>query len=181
MANLLAVGRTKTGGAVAGPARESGSSYFFFLGRGGSYPSDRIFKKATMAASSSSVNFKSPNSAVFHILGYLRRGPAFCFPRFCLGVRSGTNRFYVPRVVEVHNALEAFEVAVVTIGLYTPIKVPQVHVAESRDLVLAHVGVRIFCIVRPRGKEPTKPKVDKCWIVIIDGFSGFFGRRGCHR
>ena len=72
-----------------------------------------------------------PNSARVHIFGRFRRRPA-C--RTFIDVVGLAARQDVARVVEMHDRLQAGEVAVVPVGLDEGWIGPLIHIAQRRDL-----------------------------------------------
>src|SRR6202023_3626440 len=74
---------------------------------------------------------QAPNSARVHVVGRLRRRPAY---RTFTDVMELAARQDVARVVEVHDRLQAREISVVRIGLHEGRIGPLVHIAKCRHL-----------------------------------------------
>src|ERR1700730_5433459 len=79
---------------------------------------------------------ETPNALGVQVVGRFRCGPA---RRALAGIVRLASRQGVARIIEVHDRLEALEIAVVTVGLHKSGIRPLVHVAQCRDLISASI------------------------------------------
>ena len=83
--------------------------------------------------------------------------------RQCIGLggeRVRADRLHVPGVIEVHDPLQALEVAIVPIGLYEAGIRPFVDIAQSGDLLRTQVHRRIGLKVQPALEETAEAEID---------------------
>src|SRR6476661_10874180 len=126
--------------------------------------------KATKACSSSAVSCRFPSSWRFTVSGTSGSGQHPLGHGLAFGRESvRAARLDVSRVVEIHDGLQAGEIAVVHVGLHEGGVGSFVHVAQRWNLHPPHIVLGVFAPLRLRLEKTAEAEVDKVAAKRIGG------------